>query len=62
MTPDQTRVPYRFAPAEPSLDDLLADPIVQKLMEQDGERREDVTELIGLLRRHLIAKRWRRTE
>jgi len=61
MKPNPSQAPYPTTGVEPSLDELFAEPIVQKLMERDRERKEDLTELLGLIRKHLIAARWRRT-
>ncbi len=60
MTPNQSQPPCLCATSEPRLQELLDDPTMQLLMERDGVRMEDLTDLLALVRKRLIAERWRR--
>lgn len=46
--------------SEPSLAELLADPTTRLLMESDGVRIDDLTDFLALVRKRLLAARWRR--
>lgn len=53
------RRPRPWSETDPRFDELLFDPTVRRLMERDGARLEDLTEIVGLVRRRLIGERWR---
>lgn len=46
--------------AEPSLRELLDDPVVHLVMERDGVRSDEVEELMTRVRTRLLADRWHR--
>ena len=58
--PTQSRTPNPRTDGEPSLQELLDDPIILLLMERDGVQSDDLTNLFAFVRKHLIAERWRR--
>ncbi len=48
---------YAHAGAEPALEELLCDPIVQLMMRRDGVARRDVERVIEAARRRLSGNR-----
>ncbi|MAI48970.1 MAG: hypothetical protein CMM16_00190 [Rhodospirillaceae bacterium] len=52
---DMRRAPF----TEPTLDHLLNDPTIRLLMDRDGVRVDDLTDLLALVRKRLLAERWR---
>lgn len=53
------RRPRPWTQTDPRLDEALFDPTIRRLMEREGARLEDLTEVIGLVRKRLIVERWR---
>ncbi|MEL6963354.1 MAG: hypothetical protein AAFO01_11390 [Pseudomonadota bacterium] len=49
--------PWHEPGIEPALNDMLDDPIVQRLMNRDGVHRDDVERLIDRMRVRLLAAR-----
>ena len=55
---------------EPTLDHLLndptirllMDPTIRLLMDRDGVRVDDLTDFLALVRKRLLAERWRHVE
>ena len=60
MTPRQPQPVLLNTTGEPRLQELLDDPTLHLLMERDGVRKEDLTDLMAQMRKRLIAEKWRR--
>ena len=58
--PTQLRRPDPYSVGEPSLQELLDDSIIQLRMEPDGVQSDDLIDLFAVMRKRLIAERWRR--
>ncbi len=60
MKPEQSRPLCLCTKNEPPLQELLDDPITRLLMERDGVQMEELTDFLAIVRKRLIAERWRR--
>ncbi len=60
MNPKQSQSRRLGTGGEPRLRELLDDPTLHVLMQRDGVRMEDLTDLMALMRKRLLADRWRR--
>ena len=54
-SPDLPESAYAHAGAEPPLDELLCDPVVQLIMRADGVAAADLQDLLGAARHHRVA-------
>ena len=55
MADIHTPKPHPWVQGEPSLQDVLNDPTIRTVMNRDGVRIEDLTELCAIVRKRLIA-------
>jgi len=59
MLPSQSQATNLTTGSEPRLQDLLDDPTLHLLMDRDGVGMDELTDLIALTRKRLLARRWR---
>ena len=53
---------YREAGAEPTVEELMADPIMHLILKRDGIAAADTWEAVEITRRRLAVLRWRHAE
>ena len=59
MLPTRAQATNISTGAEPRLQELLDDPTLHLLMDRDGVGMEELTDLMALMRKRLLARRWR---
>jgi len=59
MLPPQSQAANLSTGHEPRLQELLDDPTLHLLMDRDGVGMDELTDLMALMRKRLLARRWR---
>ena len=59
MSQEMRHKPCCCKEGNPSLQDLLDDPIILQVMERDGVKTEDIIALFTAARKRLLVHRWR---